>query len=81
MKSKMLGRVNTENPQIVPAINQLRGELTWFARIIVSSNSKLKNISNGTASNSNSKYSTEPQAEYITKAIFAVFGSKYWRAI
>ena len=81
MNSKILGRVSTEAPQTIPTINQLIGELIRFARIIASSKSKLKNISNGTASNSNSKYSIEPQTEYIAKANLAVFESKYWRAI
>jgi len=61
--SKMLGRVSTETPLTIPTINQLIFKLIRIARIIVKSKRRLKNISNGTASNSNSKYRIEPHVE------------------
>ena len=62
-KSKMLGRVSKEKPLTIPTINQLIFELIRIARIIVSSKSRLRNISNETASNSNSKYRMDPHVE------------------
>ena len=62
-KSRMLGRVSKEKPLTSPTINQLIFESIRIARIIVYSKSRLRNISNGTASNSNSKYRMDPHVE------------------
>ena len=76
INSTMFGRVIIEIPQINPTNIQEIRELLRSACKILQSRSKLKNISNGTASSSSSKYITEPHVEYIAVAILAVFVSK-----
>ena len=73
INSTMFGRVIIEIPQINPTHNQEIRVLLCSACKILQSRSKLKNISNGTASSSSSKYITDPHVEYIAVAILAVF--------